>query len=1014
MAALHLLPRELLTIIGSSSSGGSSSSIPSCSSAFFNFGQAGLNYLCFAAGYPGSRHHRRPRRTRHAPSSCFALEAVVCHRLARFRSDFARARKLDPNTVRGFDEPQEGYSHPRLSTPSSSLSHRRTGNKNGVVSPDDEEFLESNPSMFMEEITDEYVRVQQPSFMPPRGGGGGELESKELHERAPSPMTAAFQDYHRATRHANVVNGQHHQASDFVSTMGKIMAAMSKRDLQEALTHLGQSEPFQDSRRSRMQVMQEISPVVRLQRFILANHPTDLKLLKDFALLVASLNMAPLVGYNIFSHLAKFSDPKTLAPAWDEYVVLASRAATSSGPVWQQLLQRTLSRTANAIIRQLCLSGRFQEAIDFLKQARGDDADDELLARSPVTTQSPLRSADRHSVVEIMRDPPVIEVFTYKVLLEELLAATESSASYLQVAEMHRLASRDWPIPEALRTAWTQEEKEQRDPLGFDLQLRYLGLLLQAHHNLRQKVPTRDRRVRGSPRSSVGDAPVNSVQSPRQAVPASTGGTEQLADPSQGMSQDQQMLSNLERLRSLTLQEDPLTSSSDGTHNSSTRLMDMRTRHIEKTLKEMMGFGELPTAEQVKELIDACHASGDLGRAKDFGEWMEAQGNRHRSLWLTARMHRLVATGSNLPDAAAARAGKQALSIFTDNFVMLGVPEQLVALQAYQEPAPSSARSASHQEQPTSSSSAARESGSTAPKKPTPGTDGRLWASSHTIGVAIRAWFLVNPSVENVLETYRSFLANSYRQPFEEHSIHNVSSGSVDVIRRSSAVLPEKMLPDQIGFSHFLTPLVKANAAERALSILFDMADKGIRPNLYNWNIVLGGLAQEGKVQLVHRILERMEASSSSSSRAVTGEVRSREEEVRRYASYLVSLTSSSSSSQASTPPPPPATFTEDESSVECGYDAHSAFDEADAIEYMDLPAPNIVTYTTVLRGFGLAKRLEAAQEVRERLMSSRDEQGQLLYRPGEDPKTEKALEILASMQKLVELGHAKEEARRR
>ena len=82
---------------------------------------------------------------------------------------------------------------------------------------------------------------------------------------------------------------------------------------------------------------------------------------------------------------------------------------------------------------------------------------------------------------------------------------------------------------------------------------------------------------------------------------------------------------------------------------------------------------------------------------------------------------------------------------------------------------------------------------------------------------------------------------------------------------------------------------------------------------------------------------------------------------------------------------------------------------QADA-HYIDLdrfsfPASTTDTYATVIRGLLLAGKMQAAKVFRSRMYASRDENGLRLYRFGEHAGAEKALSILASMERMEDKG---------
>jgi pentatricopeptide repeat protein len=144
---------------------------------------------------------------------------------------------------------------------------------------------------------------------------------------------------------------------------------------------------------------------------------------------------------------------------------------------------------------------------------------------------------------------------------------------------------------------------------------------------------------------------------------------------------------------------------------------------------------------------------------------------------------------------------------------------------------------------------------------------------------------------------------------------------------------PPKQSIDQAHFTPFIKAFTERMGPNRAIQAVSDMLGLGIRLSVYHCTVLLGAFAREGDVTKVMDILDRMEGGVM----------------------------------------------------------------ETDVVEAKNsamLPAPTIATYTSVLHGFVNAACLDAALEVKERLI------GKAGYVSGSNPKTERALVLLRALQR--------------
>ncbi|CAD6566442.1 MAG: hypothetical protein CYPHOPRED_000715 [Cyphobasidiales sp. Tagirdzhanova-0007] len=392
-------------------------------------------------------------------------------------------------------------------------------------------------------------------------------------------------------------------------------------------------------------------------------------------------------------------------------------------------------------------------------------------------------------------------------------------------------------------------------------------------------------------------------------------------------------------------------------------------------LKFIMQEGLLPSSEELRLFIESCRYARCLGLAKALGDWMESQGARFKSLWVTARMLRLVKLGG--PTDA-----RRALDLFAKSFVMVGVPDQIreharaqqewILLQMEGMSGLDYSGPPIFTDQPTTTAMPSVE-------------PHRLWPSSHGISIAIKALFLLHPaSSDYVQSVYSSFSSASY----------------------FATTLPLSMLPDAVSYDTFLLPLVRLGTPEVALGILHDMLDRGLVPNQHNWDVVIGGFAKQGDLKMVNEIFLRRELQ-----RQVRFADRVKSPKAALQIGNHSAFDGHFGNFFTQEHLPLRSTLVEDATNMSSNA-LHRNGNPVTGLARFPFPAPTIVTYATVIRGLLLAGKLADAKVYRSRMYDGKDENGGRIYRFGESPKADKALQILDSMEKLDRVGKSKYEKR--
>lgn len=384
------------------------------------------------------------------------------------------------------------------------------------------------------------------------------------------------------------------------------------------------------------------------------------------------------------------------------------------------------------------------------------------------------------------------------------------------------------------------------------------------------------------------------------------------------------------------------------------------SERLQQQLFGQMARGHLPSVRVLSKFIDTCLQGRQPELAVQLGKWMQKQGMRYGSLWACARIHRLIKRGDR-------RSARDALQLYHDHFLLNGLPEPITRyLQKLDD---------SMEVQPSKfeHSLALPSESANASLAQIPSLEGewraasgklRLPASSHSIVLAIQAWLTMFPTEASVTETYRSFLAVSY-------------------VDSEDARIPSQLMPDQVSFGPFLKYLSRKGKVAEAMRILNDMKERGVMPNAHNWDTVIGGFAKTGNYKMVGNIIQRMQHAQEI---LVHGQLSVDEERAFDQAG-------DSNSSL-----PQYVAVAGANGNPELG-DMHRL------LEGFEFQPPTIVTYTTTIRGFALAGKLERARYYMKKMFTARGPDGDLLYRFGRTPQAEKVLDILARMDRLAETG---------
>ena len=589
----------------------------------------------------------------------------------------------------------------------------------------------------------------------------------------------------------------------------QIRKCLARGDTESALAWFEQAPPsaFSDGQQ---QYRQQAKIVKALQARVLTDYTKDIHILSDFALLSARKGFAPSLGHALVAHISRFSNYEQLEPFWSSYTAEAKQAAFYLSSSEKKRVEQVLESTANIMIRALCLAPRYIDTLRLLKDIR-------------VSPQVPSTSSGENR-------RPSIEAFTYKLLLEEM---SRSRADPSLLEEIANLARHDWSLPTASFNSTSLSHQPSSSsarpsplsmfPLDQPGNEDYHSTIAQ---NLRSLLPstitantTSSSSYRTSLESSNPSEAARTLQSHTDHTKPKAAYTYLSSLILKGIRPSSSGLSGFSRLC---------------TEHGAEHLVKALTRKLaipeaeftHNRLKSKMREGHMPSSDELRVFIESCRHGRCLSLAKSLGDWMEGQGGRFKSLWVVARMHRLVKLGKS-------SSARRALHLFGETFVMVGIPRQITAL----------VQSRHHWTavQPTDRPGvevAVRPNGEYAilesanPQAEQP----KIWPSSHGITIALKALFVLRPdSVEYIQSVYASFVKASY----------------------STTTLPLSMSPDPHSYDAFILPLVRLGIPGLALQILYDMLDRGLMPTQHNWDVVIGGFAKKGDVKMVEGIFNR-------------------------------------------------------------------------------------------------------------------------------------------------------------
>lgn len=125
----------------------------------------------------------------------------------------------------------------------------------------------------------------------------------------------------------------------------------------------------------------------------------------------------------------------------------------------------------------------------------------------------------------------------------------------------------------------------------------------------------------------------------------------------------------------------------------------------------------------------------------------------------------------------------------------------------------------------------------------------------------------------------------------------------------TDSILSNYQIPDAANFKPFIDAFCNANEPDRALQVILDMQARSIRPSIHIYTTLIGGYARIGDAEKVYTLLARLEGSTTTA----------------------------------------------------------PAWPELDSIK-ANFPAPNIITYTTIIKGFAMRRLEKLARNVQRRM----------------------------------------------
>lgn len=843
MAALHLLPRELVHLLAASRPGTAAS----------------------------SSHHAG-----HRISALLRLQ-----RIPRFSSDYRRVA-LDSDTARDFDRPSSGYEYPSIA---------------GAEEPS---FLDE--ASFIEPDDAEYHSNWSPSISSdpqPTPSHQRQVENIQPQQVGPSTLAVPLPKAH--TQDLALSNSRMAMLA-----LGNAANCLKRNDLDSAVAWFIDSPPVPStfaSQRMRLELL-----VSSLSTKLLEERSQDMSLLKAFAVAAASKGFSRQL-LRVIPHISRFSTYERLEPFWKDFTTNARDAYKSTKRESHlPALERSVFRIGNRIVRSLCLSGNYVDCLKFVRLLRAD---------SQLHTSPTLKA---------------IEAETYRILMEELRRHKTHPSLF---EEVKRCSTIDYPEaalgpPTTMSAATAKTAKAPTsEPVNMAQRQAQLAALAESasEHTLPSVTSAKSEYLRLS-RIAHGGYPIDAAE--------------------------------LGRFAELCRRDD-----ATYLQKSLARKMAMSgAERKHRDLIEQMQEGRLPSTSTLSAFIEHCLQGRQPKLVEHMGEWMQSRSMRFRSLWLCARIHRLIAKESK-------KAAYDALQIYKEHFMYNGLPVPIVDFFKSTGSSPLTIPSSHSRlppvlEQPVLLLAPEGEEGSIESIEPATLDESRpsrsfdnvrVPASSHSIALAIQAWLQFDRRLENVNATYESFVKVSYAEG--------------EAVRT-----PTHLMPDQVSFGPFLKHLSRLDRTSDAMPIMHAMRKRGVMPNAHNWTTVLGGFAREGHRNMVSGIMKRMDKAVLAERHGASPQ----ELDLDLVGAY---------NRNRRVP----------------YYTASSPRAVNEVLDGFTFYPPTLATYVTVIRGLCLAGDLEKAKYYVRDMFAARTISGDRLYRFGENKQAEAALDVIMQMDKLATVG---------
>lgn len=844
MAALHLLPRELVHLLAASRPGTAASS------------------------------------SLHAGHRLSAL--LRLQRIPRFSSDYRRVA-LDSDTARDFDRPSSGYEYPSIA---------------GAEEPS---FLDE--ASFVEPDDAEYHSNWSPSISSapqPTSSHSRQVENMQLPQVGNATLAVPLPKAH--TQDLALSNSRMAMLA-----LGNAANCLKRNDLDSAVAWFIDSPPVPStfaSQRMRLELL-----VSSLSTKLLEERSQDMSLLKAFAVAAASKGFSKQL-LRVIPHISRFSTYEKLEPFWTAFTTKARDAYKSTKRESHlPALERSISRIGNRIVRSLCLSENYVDSLKFIRLLRADNQ----LHSNPTS-------------------PKAIEAETYRILMEELRRHKTHPSLF---EEVKRFSTIDHPqaslgTPATMDAATAKKAKAPAsEPVNMAQRQAQLAALAESAsgHTLPSATSAKSEYLRLS-RIAHGGYPIDAAE--------------------------------LGRFAELCRRDD-----ATYLQKSLARKMAMSgAERKHRDLIEQMQEGRLPSTSTLSAFIEHCLQGRQPKLVEHMGEWMQSRSMRFRSLWLCARIHRLISKESK-------KAAYDALQIYKEHFMYNGLPVPIVDFFKSTGSSPltipsSQPRSPPVLEQSVQLLAPEGEEGLIEPKEPATLDElrpsrtfdnVRVPASSHSIVLAIQAWLQFDRRLENVHATYESFI--------------NVSYAESEDVRT-----PTHLMPDQVSFGPFLKHLSRLDRTSDAMPIMHAMRKRGVMPNAHNWTTVLGGFAREGHRNMVSGIMKRMDKAVLAERHGASPQ----ELDLDLVGAY-------------------------NRNSRVPYYTASSPRAVNEVLDGFTFYPPTLATYVTVIRGLCLAGDLEKAKYYVRDMFAARTISGDRLYRFGENKQAEAALDVIMQMDKLATVG---------